>query len=158
MEKRLEKILNKGSRVLVILVISLFSMLLVIQTIYTYDPLRLYFNIVENIEGEKIGEDLLIQQAAGVDLQQDYIIISLATPYVYSLPLANILVNGNKIADFTNHENKIYVLEGDEITIDISSYSLDLAFKVKGPDGFKIPNNLTILAQDKYSFFVEKVK
>ena len=158
MEEHLEKFLNKGNKILVSLVLSLFCMLLVVQTVHTYEPLRLHFNIVENREGEKIEEDFLIQQATSLDLQQDFITISLDTPYVQSLPLANILINGTKIADFTSLENKIYVLEGDEITIDISPYFLDLSFKVSGSEGLKIPSIITVPAKDKYSFFIGKVK
>ena len=86
MEEHLEKFLNKGNKILVSLVLSLFCMLLVVQTVHTYEPLRLHFNIVENREGEKIEEDILIQQATSLDLQQDFITISLDTPYVQSLP------------------------------------------------------------------------
>ena len=80
-------------------------MLLVVQTVHTYEPLRLHFNIVENREGGKIEEDILNQQATSLDLQQDFITISLDTPYVQSLP-GNILINGTKIADFTSLKTK----------------------------------------------------
>lgn len=158
MEKDLDKLLNKGNKVLVTLVIGLFCMVLGVQVIFTYEPLRLYFNVAEKIEGQKIEEDILVHQAAGLDITQDFISITMDTPYVYSLPLATILINGNKTADFTNLENKIFVSEGDKITIDISPYSLDLSFKVNGSEGLKVPNSLIVDSKSKYTFIVDKVK
>lgn len=151
----MEKTFELVDKILIVLAISLFSTVLVIQLITTSEALSLYFNLAEGLEGEKIEESVLVQEAFGSYLWQEYICINPLTYYVTALPQAKILVNDSLAARLTQQDNKIYVARGDRITIDISAYSFDLSFQIISSDGIKVPGSILVKAKGQQSFLVE---
>jgi len=145
-----------GDKLLIKMIYVLFCLVIFSQALLVYEPFHLRISLLEKLEGEKIEENL-IYPAGDINIGTNNLTFRLLTPYISSLPQANILVNGEKNSDFTNLQTTISAEVGDKVTIDITNYSLDLEFKVISSGKIKIPKDvLSVRKGQSLTIIVEK--
>jgi sporulation-control protein spo0M len=119
-------------------------------------PLSIAISLIDKLEGERIEENI-VYPAGDLALDINNLTLRLLNPYIFSLPKAKIYVNDELIADFTNLQQSLSVKVGDKVTIDNSSYSLNLIFKVTTTGNIKVSNHtVNVNKGQKITIDVEK--
>ncbi|MDK2822551.1 MAG: hypothetical protein PWQ67_1347 [Clostridia bacterium] len=152
-DKDLFDICNK---ILIQLVIFLFTLVIFCQFLLLSRPLSIAISLIDKLEGERIEENI-VYPAGDLALDINNLTLRLLNPYIFSLPKAKIYVNDELIADFTNLQQSLSVKVGDKVTIDNSSYSLNLIFKVTTTGNIKVSNHtVNVNKGQKITIDVEK--
>ncbi|WP_207651169.1 hypothetical protein [Desulfonispora thiosulfatigenes] len=93
------------------------------------------------LEGSKVISNQNIKSVGFIDSRKNTLEIMIITPYIPSLPKVNLFQNGELVNDFTYPNVKLKVKPGDKITIDNTSYDLNIKFELLASADLKLKNN-----------------
>ncbi len=127
---------NRIERFLIKYIITALMVVVIVQTIMTQEPYRLYLSWGERMEGQSIAYPVNIpannqQKTPASNIQSPQAFMILSIDKFSSLPRARVLVNDQEAKTFTQKEIRVNLKAGDKIEVDSSAYNFPVEYQIK---------------------------
>ncbi len=130
---------NRIERFLIKYIITALMVVVIVQTIMTQEPYRLYLSWGERMEGQSIAYPVNIpannqQKTPASNIQSPQAFMILSIDKFSSLPRARVLVNDQEAKTFTQKEIRVNLKAGDNFPVEyqIKDVSANLSYPEKG--------------------------
>lgn len=131
----MKRFINRVEKYLIRFIVLGVIALVIIQGLLTDDSMRFYLSLGEKMEGQVIelpdNQQVNPEAATGSAATSPYASLTFSIKEFSSLPRAQVLVNGERKAEFNNSKVNLTVMGGDIIEIDSSAYNFPVEYVIE---------------------------
>ncbi|NLJ73337.1 MAG: hypothetical protein GX333_10020 [Syntrophomonadaceae bacterium] len=132
----MKKFIKLVERYLMRTIVITLVVLVVVQSLMTYDNWRFYLSLGERLEGQVIKFPVNTADKGEEDnlkeVKSPYALLTISYDKYDALPKANILINDKVLANLTDNDVDVLVAAGDVLEIDATAYNFPIEFIVSG--------------------------